>query len=67
MSDVAYTLLEALGQLIYEMECVVDECNADESLAVKECCTELHARIDEIHRIIGRHMQALGDDDGDDS
>lgn len=66
MSDAAYVLKEALAQAIYELECIVDDCNADEGLAVRECCAEVRARIDEMLTIISRHLRNAKDDDGDD-
>lgn len=66
MSDAAYALMEALAQVIYELECLVSECNADEGLAVRDCCSEVRARVDEILTIISRHTQNAKDNDGDD-
>jgi hypothetical protein len=66
VSDAAYVLMEALAQVVYELECIVDDCNADESLAVRECCSEVRARVDEMLGLISKHLHNAKDDDGDD-
>lgn len=67
MSDAAYALLEALSQLIYELECLVSDCNADEMLAVRECCDELKTRMEQMLRLMASHHRMPGGDDGHDA
>lgn len=58
MSEQAYMLLEALGQVIYEMEGIVDACNADETLAVAQSAYELRVRAG----LLQRHLDRLDPD-----
>ena len=67
MSERAYALLESLGQLVYEIEGVIDACNADEKIAVAQCVNELRTRAVRMQRYIDRLDPAdyIEDDDDD--
>jgi hypothetical protein len=47
-------LLEALGQLVYELEGVIDACDAEEKLAVAHCVLELRVRAHRMQRLIDK-------------
>lgn len=65
MSERAYMLLESLGQIVYEMEGIIDLCNADERLAVTHCVSELRGRSAQLQRCMDRLSPLDADEDDD--